>query len=300
MTSTQPAMKPVTVTPSAAGPSDDDPIPVVDTGRAHSDGPAAPPAAAGAGTTGYEHLAPLFVRLAETDDPAERSMLRDELVTGYLALAHNIGRRFSNRGQPVEDLVQVATVGLINAVDRFEPGRGPDFMSFAIPTIMGEVRRYFRDHSWAVRVPRRLKELHLSLTAATAELFQQLGRSPSPSELAAHLGISRDEVFEGLEAANAYSSLSIEAPQGGDGESNTVADQLGDEDPELEKIEFHEALAPLIKRLAPRERQILTLRFYGNLTQTQIAAKVGLSQMHVSRLLSRTLKQLRQDLETDG
>lgn len=297
MTSTQPAMKPVTVTPTSAKPPDGDLGAVVDVGQVHVDAATATPVAS---VTGYEHLAPLFARLAQTDDPAERSRLRDELVTGYLPLAHNIGRRFSNRGQPVEDLVQVATVGLINAVDRFEAGRGPDFMSFAIPTIMGEVRRYFRDHSWAVRVPRRLKELHLSLTAATAELFQQLGRSPSPSELAAHLGISRDEVFEGLEAANAYSSLSIEAPQGGDGESNTVADQLGDEDPELEKIEFHEALAPLIKRLAPRERQILTLRFYGNLTQTQIAAKVGLSQMHVSRLLSRTLKQLRQDLETDG
>lgn len=154
---------------------------------------------------GYEHLAPLFHELAAlTEDDPRRTELRDKLVTGHLPVAEHIARRFAHRGEAGEDLVQVATVGLINAVDRFDPMRGTDFLSFAVPTVMGEIRRYFRDSSWSVRVPRRLKELHLSITAAGNELSQRLGRAPTPSEIATHLALTKDEVYEGLEAGNAY------------------------------------------------------------------------------------------------
>jgi RNA polymerase sigma-B factor len=245
----------------------------------------------------YEHLAPVFVELAATDgDDPRRSELRDRLVTGHLPLAEHIATRFSHRGVPREDLVQVATVGLINAVDRFEPDRGSDFLSFAVPTIMGEVRRHFRDASWSMRVPRRLKELNLSITSASGELAQRLGRAPTPSEIAQKLGLSQEDVYEGLEAGNAYHSVSLDEALSADSDSDPLADTLGEEDAALEGVENHESLRPLIEQLPERERQILTLRFFHNLTQTQIADRVGISQMHVSRLLARTLERLRQGL----
>jgi RNA polymerase sigma-B factor len=245
----------------------------------------------------YEHLAPLFIKLAATaeDDP-QRAELRHQLVTGHLPLAEHIATRFSHRGVPREDLVQVATVGLINAVDRFEPDRGSDFLSFAVPTIMGEVRRHFRDASWSMRVPRRLKELNLSISAASGELAQRLGRAPMPSEIATHLDLSLEEVYEGLEAGNAYHSVSLDEALSTDSDSDPLADTLGEEDAALEGVENHESLRPLIEALPERERQILTLRFFQNMTQTQIAERVGISQMHVSRLLARTLERLRDGL----
>ncbi|HEV2781033.1 MAG TPA: SigB/SigF/SigG family RNA polymerase sigma factor [Actinophytocola sp.] len=245
----------------------------------------------------YEHLAPLFDELAATseDDP-RRAELRDQLVTGHLPLAEHIAIRFSHRGVPREDLVQVATVGLINAVDRFEPDRGSDFLSFAVPTIMGEVRRHFRDASWSMRVPRRLKELNLAISAASGELAQRLGRAPTPSEIARHLDLSLEEVYEGLEAGNAYHSVSLDEALSADSDSDPLADTLGEEDAGLEGVENHESLRPLIEQLPERERQILKLRFFLNMTQTQIAERVGISQMHVSRLLARTLEQLRAGL----
>jgi RNA polymerase sigma-B factor len=247
--------------------------------------------------TGYEHLIPLFVELASLDenDP-RRAELRDKLVTGHLPLAEHIAARFSHRGVPREDLVQVATVGLINAVDRFQPNRGSDFLSFAVPTVMGEVRRHFRDASWAMRVPRRLKELNLAISAASAELAQRIGRAPTPSEIAKHLGLSLEDVFEGLEAGNAYHSVSLDEALSSDSDSDALADTLGEEDTALEGVEFSESLRPLIEQLPERERRILTLRFFRNMTQTQIAERVGISQMHVSRLLARTLDQLRRGL----
>ncbi|OLR91996.1 SigB/SigF/SigG family RNA polymerase sigma factor [Actinokineospora bangkokensis] len=250
-------------------------------------------------STEYDHLVPLFHRLAESADPDERAALRDELVTGHLPLADHIAIRFANRGQATEDLRQVATLGVINAVDRFDPTRGTDFLSFAIPTIMGEVRRYFRDTSWSIRVPRRLKELHLEISAATGELFQRLGRAPTPSELARHLDLPVDDVYEGLEVGQAYQAVSVdESREDGETESPLVR-SLGAEDPELEKVEYHEALRPLVAALPERERTILTLRFYGNMTQSQIAQRVGLSQMHVSRLLAQTLSRLRGKLGSE-
>lgn len=245
----------------------------------------------------YQQFVPLFAELAALcpDDP-RRSEIRDQLVTGHLPLAEHIAQRFSGRGVAKEDLVQVATVGLINAVDRFDASRGADFLSFAVPTVMGEVRRHFRDSGWLVRVPRRLKELHLSISGASTELAQRLGRAPTPSEVAAHLGISQDDVYEGLEAGNAYHSMSLDEVLSGDTENLALGDTLGAEDSGLEGVENHEALLPLIQELPERERRILGLRFVHNMTQTQIAERIGVSQMHVSRLLARTLERLREGL----
>ena len=248
-------------------------------------------------TSDYEHLDPVLAELAglAADDP-RRTELRDRLVTEFLPVAQHIARRFAQRGEPYDDLVQVATVGLISAIDRFDPTRGSDFLSFAVPTIMGEVRRHFRDTSWSVRVPRRLKELHLAITSATNELSQHLGRAPTPSELATHLGIGKEDVYEGLEASNAYRSSSLDELLVGTDTSVPLGDALGDEDPELAGVENRETLQPLLQQLPERERTIILLRFFGNLTQTQIADRVGLSQMHVSRLLSKTLEDLRKGL----
>jgi RNA polymerase sigma-B factor len=246
----------------------------------------------------YDHLAPLFAELAATEEGPRREQLRDKLVTEHLPVAKHIARRFGHRGEPYEDLVQVATVGLINAVDRFDPERGSDFLSFAVPTIMGEVRKYFRDSSWSVRMPRRLKELHLAINAGTSRLAQSLGRAPTPSELAQHLGMSREEIHEGLAAGNAYQSASLDDMlMASDESSISLGSTLGAEDPEIEMIEQREALHPLLQRLPERERKIVIMRFFGNMTQTQIAQKVGISQMHVSRLLAKTLRQLREVLE---
>jgi RNA polymerase sigma-B factor len=245
----------------------------------------------------YGHLAPLFEKLAAlSEGDPERIRLRDRLVTGHLPLAEHIAQRFSGRGVAKEDLIQVARVGLINAVDRFDPARGTDFLSFAVPTVMGEVRRYFRDTGWTVRVPRRLKELHLSISNASTTLSQRLGRAPAPSEIAQHLGLSENEVYEGLEAGNAYNSMSLDEVLSADTESRSLGDTLGEEDSALEGVENHEALQPLVQQLPERERKILALRFVQNLTQTQIAERIGISQMHVSRLLARTLAQLREGL----
>lgn len=245
----------------------------------------------------YEHLTPLFEELASLgEDEARRNALRDELVTGHLPLAEHIAQRFSGRGVAKEDLVQVARVGLINAVDRFDPARGSDFLSFAVPTVMGEVRRHFRDTGWVIRVPRRLKELHLSINNASTQLSQRLGRAPTPSEIAGHLGLSPGEVHEGLEAGNAYHSMSLDEVLSGDTENLALGDTLGEEDSALEGVENHEALQPLVRGLPERERKILALRFVHNMTQTQIAKRIGVSQMHVSRLLARTLDALREGL----
>ncbi|GAA4025354.1 SigB/SigF/SigG family RNA polymerase sigma factor [Allokutzneria multivorans] len=249
---------------------------------------------------GYEQYAPVFAELAalDPDDPA-RTEVRDRLVTGHLPVAKHIARRFANRGENQEDLTQVATLGLINAVDRFDPERGVDFLSFAVPTIMGEVRRHFRDTSWAVRVPRRLKEMHLSISAAVGELSQRMGRAPTPSEIATHLGVSREEVFEGLEATNAYRSASLDDMLLGENDGVSLGDALGEEDEGMADVERRESLQPLLERLPERERTIVVLRFFGNMTQTQIADRVGISQMHVSRLLSRTLAKLRDALDEE-
>ena len=242
----------------------------------------------------------LFADLQALDesDP-QRQRIRDELVEMHLPLVEYLARRFRNRGEPLDDLVQVATIGLIKSVDRFDLERGVEFSTYATPTIVGEIKRHFRDKGWAVRVPRRLQELKLSLTKAIGDLAQREGRAPTVSELAAHLQMSEEEVLEGLESANAYSTVSLDAPDSGDEDAPAVADSLGIVDEALEGVEYRESLKPLLERLPPREKKILLLRFFGNLTQSQIAAELGISQMHVSRLLARTLTQLRDGLTND-
>lgn len=243
----------------------------------------------------YDHLAPLFVELAElAEDDPRRATLRDKLVTEHLPLAEHIAQRFAGRGTPKEDLVQVATVGLIKAVDRFQPDRGSDFLSYAVPTVMGEVRRHFRDAVWSIRVPRKLKERYLAVAAASNTLSQSLGRAPRPSELAEYLGIDKEEVYQGLEAGRAYHASSLDEPlTSGDEAGTPLGDSIGDDDPDLADVETHAALQPLISELPERERRVLKLRFFDNMTQTQIAERIGVSQMHVSRLLSRILERLR-------
>ncbi|MFG2310060.1 RNA polymerase sigma factor SigF [Streptomyces sp. NPDC048566] len=238
----------------------------------------------------------MFVALRKMQDgSAEYAELRNQLVRMHLPLVEHLARRFRNRGEPLDDLTQVATIGLIKSVDRFDPERGVEFSTYATPTVVGEIKRHFRDKGWAVRVPRRLQELRLALTTATAELSQLHGRSPTVHELAEKLAISEEEVLEGLESANAYSTLSLDVPDTDD-ESPAVADTLGAEDEALEGVEYRESLKPLLEDLPPREKRILLLRFFGNMTQSQIAQEVGISQMHVSRLLARTLAQLREKL----
>ena len=245
-----------------------------------------------------ERTRELFIELqgAPEGDP-RKQRARDSLVEQHLPLVEHLARRFRNRGEPYDDLVQVATIGLIKSVDRFDLERGVEFSTYATPTIVGEIKRHFRDKGWAVRVPRRLQELRLSLASATSELSQKQGRAPTVSELAAHLKISDEDVLEGLESANAYSTLSLDAGDSGSGdEPMPVSETLGVEDEGLEGVEYRESLKPMLERLPPREKKILMLRFFKNMTQSEIAAEVGISQMHVSRLLARTLAQLREGL----
>jgi RNA polymerase sigma-B factor len=238
----------------------------------------------------------LFARLAV--DPSDAAA-REALVTLHLPLVQHLARRFRNRGEPYDDLVQVGTIGLIKAVDRFDNDRGVEFSTYATPTIVGEIKRHFRDKGWAVRVPRRLQELRLQLTTATSELSQQLGRAPTVAELALRLAISEEEVLEGLESANAYATVPLDKGSDDEGSSAGYLDTLGEDDEALEGVEYRESLKPLLAQLAPRERHILMLRFFHEKTQSEIAAEVGISQMHVSRLLAKTLAQLRTGLLTD-
>ncbi|MDZ4249503.1 MAG: RNA polymerase sigma factor SigF [Candidatus Nanopelagicales bacterium] len=239
----------------------------------------------------------LLARLAATplDDP-QRARLRDDLVTMNLPLVEHLARRFRDRGESRDDLVQVGTVGLINAVDRFDTSRGVEFSTFATPTIVGEIKRYFRDKGWAVKVPRRLQELRLAIVRSSAELAQKSGSSPTVAELAAELKISEEEVLEGLESAQAYATSSLDAGSSDPDESATLSDTLGTDDKDLEGVDNRESLKPLLAALPERERRILLLRFFDNKTQSEIAEEIGISQMHVSRLLGSTLADLREGL----
>src|SRR5206468_7248148 len=206
----------------------------------------------------------LFGQLAKLDDAdPQHQRVRDELVEMHLPLVEYLARRFRDRGEPLDDLIQVATIGLIKSVDRFDLDRGVEFSTYATPTIVGEIKRHFRDKGWAIRVPRRLQELKLSLTKATSELSQKNGRAPTVAELAQHLEMSEEEVLEGLESANAYSAVSLDAPDTGDNDSPAVADSLGTTDESLEGVEYRESLKPLLEKLPPREKKILLLRFFG-------------------------------------
>ncbi len=250
------------------------------------------------GESDYGDVSRLLVRLADLPaDSTDRDRLRERIIHRCLPLAENIARRYGGRGESRDDLVQTARLGLLNAVERFDPESGTDFLAFAVPTIMGEVKRYFRDSGWAMHVPRRLKDSRPQVSKATADLSQRMGRAPTPSELADELGMDRDEVVQSLIAAQCYRTRSLDAPATSDVDAgSSLLDGIGGVDSGIDAVEFREALRPLIAKLAPREREILTLRFFGSQTQTQIAEQLGISQMHVSRLLARSLATLRAGL----
>lgn len=286
--------------PTAGEPSPEPPDPVVpetpDVVTVEAEEPPAEPRWSTRDRTRERELIALLAELAE-DDP-RRMAARDELVTMHLPLAGFLARRFRDRGESLDDLTQVATIGLLKAVDRFDPERGVEFSTFATPTMVGEIKRHFRDKGWAIRVPRRLQELRISIGRATAELSQSTGRSPTVAELAAHLGVSQEQILEGLESAQAYATLSLDASSNdGTEDGSSLADTLGDDDPGLGEVDTRETLHPLVATLAPREQRIIHMRFYENMTQAQIAERVGVSQMHVSRLLAKSLAQLRTGLD---
>lgn len=243
----------------------------------------------------------LLARLAAMPpgDPGRRAV-REAAIEAWQPMARHLAYRFSGRGESVEDLIQIATIGLIKAIDRFDASLGTDFAAYAVPTVVGEIKRHFRDRTWDIRVPRRLQELKLDITAATDALTQQLRRSPTVADLAAHLQRDEEEILEALESAGAYSALSLQSlVRAGEGHTE-VGDLVGQDDPALELAELRVALGPAMQSLTPREQRILTLRFYGNMTQSQIAERIGISQMHVSRLLARALTVLRDQLSQDS
>ncbi|HLG01839.1 MAG TPA: SigB/SigF/SigG family RNA polymerase sigma factor [Acidimicrobiia bacterium] len=226
---------------------------------------------------------------ARTRDPA----VRDEIVKEYLGFAHGLSHRYARRGEPVEDLEQVAAMALVKAVDRFDPERGVKFTTFAAPTIIGELKRHFRDKGWAVQVPRRLQELYLELGKTAGRLSQELGRSPTVAELAGVVGASEEDVLEAMELGQtAYQGASLSQPTG-DGEGTTIADRLVANDNPVEEASTNASLRSLLNRLPERERTILYLRYFEDMTQSDIADRVGLSQMHVSRLIRQSLTEMR-------
>jgi RNA polymerase sigma-B factor len=229
-------------------------------------------------------MSALFERLP---DPAAR----DELVRASLPLAEHLARRFSGRGEPLDDLIQVASLGLVHAIDRFDPARGVQFSTFATVTIIGELKRHFRDRGWSIRVPRNLQETTLLVNRTVGELWQELGRSPTAQDVASRAHLSVDDVLEAMEAAHAYSAASLDAPIDADGVA--MGETLGGHDPAMEISDDWMSIEPGIRQLQPREQRILFLRFFKGMTQAEIADEIGLSQMHVSRLLSRSLRRLR-------
>lgn len=240
------------------------------------------------------------------EDSSDYLYTRNTLIEMNLSLVHYVAGRFRNRGNgQLEDIVQVGTVGLIKAIDRFDVSRGIEFTSFAVPCILGEIKRFFRDTSWAVHVPRRLQELRTELVKCQERLAAELGREPTVREIAADLCIAEEQVLEGIVAANGYTAGSLDAPDGArdDGEKNgrgrSLADAMGAADPSIEAFEHLHDLAPLLAELEERERRIIEMRFGQEATQAEIGAALGISQMHVSRLLSQTLARLRRGLLAD-
>lgn len=242
----------------------------------------------------YADLTDMFRRLATLDEgSAAYRRQRDEIIERGLPIANHIARRFRNRGEPNDDLVQAARVGLVNAVNRFDPENGADFLAFAVPTMMGEVRRHFRDYGWAVKVPRRLKDLQGQIVKARGALSQDLNRAPTATEIARYLGIDRESVVEATIASSNYSTLSTDVQAGPDTDFRPIGDTIGEVDPNIDKVLALATVRPLIAALPEREQRVLSLRFFDNMTQTQIAERMGYSQMHVSRLIAKALATLR-------
>lgn len=243
-----------------------------------------------------ERTRALFEQLRELQDVPKgaREDLRDELVVSHLNLVRFLAMKFANRGEPLDDLVQVGTVGLLKAIDRFDADRGFEFTTYATPTIVGEIKRYFRDKGWAVKVPRRLQELNLAVNRAVDRLATELGRSPTVAELADFLDTSQDAILEAQELGHVYNLLSLDSEVGNDGtKPQTLADTVGGDDPDLQLFEDHANLEQAFRVLSGRERVIVYLRFFESVSQTEIAARLNVSQMHVSRLQAKALEKLR-------
>ncbi|WP_030993114.1 RNA polymerase sigma factor SigF [Streptomyces sp. NRRL S-1813] len=243
-----------------------------------------------------------FERLQVLDEGThEYQYARNTLIEMNMSMVRYVARRYRNRGDDMEDVIQVGTIGLIKAIDRFELSREVEFSTFAVPYILGEIKRFFRDTGWAVHVPRRLQELRSDLAKAKEHLAATLDRDPTVRELAAHLDLSEDEVIEGIVAANGYTAGSLDTPADPDPseQRRTLVDVLGEDDPALQTVEDLHVLAPLLDTLDARERRLIELRFGQEMTQSQIGDELGVSQMHVSRLLTRTLSKLRAGMLTE-
>ena len=241
---------------------------------------------------GSHHDQGLFELSADGDKSA-----RDELVERHLPLAHRLAGRYRNSGEPMEDLRQVATVGLINAVDRYDVEAG-SFVRYAVPTIMGELKRHFRDKRWALRVPRSVQENGMLVTRTVEQLYGRLGRSPSPRDVAEETGLTVDEVLEAMDLSTAYTPTPLDAPFGGEEDgARTLGETLGSEDHGYELVELGNSVAPAFRALPEREQAILKLRFVDDLTQVEISERIGISQMHVSRLIRRALGKLSEAAE---
>ncbi len=240
-----------------------------------------------------EHTRELFRRYRATGDEDAR----DELITMYLNLVKYLASRFRNRGEPVDDLVQVGTIGLIKAIDRFDIDRQVEFTTYATPTIVGELKRYFRDKGWAIKVPRRLQELSFKVNQAVDALTARNQRSPSIQEIAEYLEVTPEEVLEAMETSEAYNFVSLETDRGGDGsDSFSILEYIGKDDALMDVVEDRATLSSALKELSPQEQRVLYLRFFQGLTQTEIARQLDISQMQVSRLLRRTLRVLRDNI----
>jgi RNA polymerase sigma-B factor len=262
--------------------------------------PSRPARSAGAKSDdSYDDVVDMFVALRQMPaESHEYGRQRERIIARCLPLADHVASHFGRRGESLEDLTQVARLGLMNAVNRFDPSKGPSFIGFAVPTMMGEVRRYFRDFSWGMRVPRRLRELHVQIGRSTAELAQKLGRAPTATELSQQLEVPREEVVECLIAGDAYRLESLDAPVGPENSGTArLADSIGSVDPQIEHITNREAVRALVAALPEREREVLHMRFFESMTQSQIAERIGVSQMQVSRILAGTLQCLRDELE---
>ena len=219
---------------------------------------------------------------------------RERLVERFLPLAKQLARRYGSAGEPLDDLVQVASLGLVKAIDRYELDRGTAFSSFAVPTILGEIKRHFRDTGWTVRVPRAIQERRIKVNRAIPTLTGRLGRSPTTAEIAEHIDASAEEVLEALEAALAYEPVSLDSSPGSDEDDESWAQAVGHDDPSYKLVEYGATLAPAMRALPERERLILHMRFVEDMTQSQIAEKIGISQMHVSRLIRKALEAMRE------
>jgi len=237
----------------------------------------------------------LFEAYLERGDLAAR----ERLVQRFLPLARQLARRYGSAGEPLDDLIQVASVGLVKAIDRYELDRGTAFSSFAVPTILGEIKRHFRDAGWTVRVPRAIQERRIKVNRAIPALTGKLGRSPTPGEIAEHIGETSEDVLEALEAAVAYEPVSLDTAPGAEEDDETWAQSVGSEDPGYELVEYGATLAPAMRALPERERLILHLRFVEDMTQSEIADRIGISQMHVSRLIRKALEAMREETVTD-